>query len=237
MPEASSSSSPSTLNRRSFLASAGVATASLLVLAACEDDNPAPTTDPFIALAAGDPGVLSYFYLLERFSAEFYNKVLAAPPTDLTATDLAVLRDLYRHELAHRETLNQVFSANGLTLDVNLPALEFKYDSFTLTTRAGVLSAAQTIEDMGVAALAGAAKLVADANYLQLVLKIMAVEARHAAAIRDLNQAGSFAGADVVPQTGTEAGLNRVLTPTEVLAEFTAKYSPIKLRADNLPTS
>jgi Ferritin-like domain len=235
MPEASSSSL-SPLNRRSFLASAGVATASLLLLAACDDDKPT-VADPFIALATGDAGVLSYLYLLERLSADFYKKVLAAPPTDLTATDLAVLRDLYRHELAHRETLTQVFSANGLTLDASLPVIELKYDSFTLTTRAGVLSAAQTIEELGVAALCGAAKLLTDGNYLQLVLKLTAVEARHAATIRDLNQAGSFASADVVAQTGADAGLNRVLTPTEVMAEFTAKYSPIKLLADNLPTS
>jgi hypothetical protein len=238
MPEASSSFA-SPLNRRSFLTNAGVAAASLVLLTACPGPDKPPPAEPTLSLGTGDTGVLNYIYLLERFSGEFYAQVLATPAPDLTAADLSVLRDLHRHELAHRETLAQAFAAsiNGVTINSALPDMKFRFDSFTLTNRAGVLAAAQTVEDLGVAALCGAAKLFSSVYLLRLVMKMTAVEARHAAAVRDLRQAGSFAGADVVAQTGAEAGLNQVLTPTEVLAELTAKYSPIKLVPDSLPTS
>jgi hypothetical protein len=62
--------------------------------------------------------------------------------------------------------------------------------------------------------------------------KIVSVEARHAAAVRDLISYGSFAGPDVV----NAQGLDVVLTPPQVLA-IADKYIVTKIIANNLPTS
>ena len=95
------------------------------------------------------------------------------------------------------------------------------------------MGAAKTFEDLGVSAYNGAGKLIVDPNYLLLAGKIVSVEARHAAAIRDLlkPKSADFAGDDVVDPV---TGLDVVKNPSEVLAiadgfittPFTAIYLP-----------
>lgn len=237
MPEASSSF-PSILTRRTFLTHTGVAAASLALLAACSDpDNQDDDVTPTITFTAGDEGVLNYVYLLERFGSEFYARVLASPPTDLTAADLALLRDINRHSIIHRELVVLAFGANSLTISGQVRALAFDYAaSYTLTTRAGVLAATQAIGDLLVAAYSGAARLWTRAVLLRLSMKMLAVKARHAAALRDARLAGSFAASDVVPQTGADAGLNQLLAPASVLAEIGKFTSPIQFAVGSLPT-
>ncbi|RAK66922.1 ferritin-like domain-containing protein [Hymenobacter edaphi] len=237
MPEASSSTAPSGLSRRTFLTHTGVAAASLLLLTACPDPETPPVVTPTISLTGGDEGVLNYLFLLERVATELYAKVLATPPAELTAADLGVLRDIYRHNFIHRELLQLTMSANGFTANAGISAQSFDYASFTLTTRLGVLNAAQSLADLTVAAYCGAARLLSSGVLLRLFVKMMAVKARHAAALRDLRTPGSFAATDVVPQTGAEAGLNQVLTPAEVLAELSKFTSPVQLSVGSLPTS
>ncbi|TLM90622.1 ferritin-like domain-containing protein [Hymenobacter jeollabukensis] len=239
MPEASTSTTPSGLSRRTFLTHTGVAAASLLLLTACPDPETPPLTTPTISLTGGDEGVLNYLYLLERTATELYDKVLANPPADLTAAaaDLGVLRDINRHNTIHRELLLLTISANGFTANSNIGGLGFDYSSFTLTTRVGVLAAAQSLADLTVAAYCGAARLLSTPVLLRLYVKMMAVKARHAAAVRDLRTPGSFAGSDVVPQSGADAGLNQVLTPAEVLAELSKYTAPIQLSVGSLPTN
>lgn len=73
-----------------------------------------------------------------------------------------------------------------------------------------------TFEDLGVAAYNGAGKLLESGDYLLQAGRIVSVEARHAAAIRDLLQPGSvaFAGPDVVDKNG----LDGAMEPAKVLA-------------------
>ena len=78
-----------------------------------------------------------------------------------------------------------------------------------------VLRAARTFEDLGVAAYNGAGSRVRLAEFLTIAGKIVSVEARHAAAIRDLIDPGSraFAGDDVIDAMG----MDRAMAPGEVL--------------------
>jgi Ferritin-like domain len=71
-----------------------------------------------------------------------------------------------------------------------------------------------------------------NASYLLLAGKIVSVEARHAAAIRDLIKYGSFADPDVVDAQG----LDVVSKPPEVLA-IADKYIVNTIVAKHLPTS
>jgi hypothetical protein len=70
-------------------------------------------------------------------------------------------------------------------------------------------------EDLGVAAYNGAGKLIENADYLLQAGRIVSVEARHAAAIRDLLNMNSvaFAGDDVVDKNG----LDGAKAPADVL--------------------
>jgi rubrerythrin len=220
-----------TLRRRSFFRVVGATVAtSTLVLAGCNDDNdPAPTSDAAtLTLGSNDDGLLNYAYLLEQLEAAFYQKVVDAFPPDFTADDKAAFVDLRDHEVIHREFFRYALGTKAF--DSAGTGLTFDFSSFTLTTRAGVYAAARTLEDTGVAAYNGAAKLIKDVTTLRLLAKISSVEARHAAFVRDQAQPGSFAASDVITETGNTAGLDTAKTPSEVV-ELIAKFVPAILTA------
>ena len=85
------------------------------------------------------------------------------------------------------------------------------------TSRASVLGTAKALEDTGVSAYNGAGQYIQNPDYLTVAGKIVSVEARHAAAIRDLLSPGSanFAGDDVVSAT---TGLDFSRTPNSTTA-------------------
>ena len=162
-----------------------------------------------------DFGALNYAYALETLEADFYEKVCASPPSDLRPGELQILQDIRDHEVAHRRFFKRALQI----LRAKLPARRFPGIDFS--SRMGVLSAARDFEDLGVAAYNGAGGLLQLAEFLTIAGKIVSVEARHAATIRDLLNPGSrdFAGDDVVDAMG----MDRALDPGAVLAQ-TQKY-------------
>lgn len=225
------------LLRRTFLrvAGASAATASL-VLAGCGDTTPTPTpNDPNrLFLGTGDAGLLNYLYLLKQLKTAFYQKVVDAPPTDLLPGEKAYFDDLRDHELVHRETLRYALSSGAYDVNLTQP-LTYDFSTFTFTTRAGVLAAAQQLEDLGVAAYAGALRLLTTTTTLALLAKIASVEARHAAFVRDLRTPGSFAGDDVVVSADGLQSVSLAKTPVQVVTEAKAFFLPIVVIADSLP--
>jgi hypothetical protein len=109
-------------------------------------------------------------------------------------------------------------------------SLEVDFSSITFSSRDSVLTTARTFEDLGVSAYNGAGRMIADPNNLVLAGKIVSVEARHAAYIRDLISNGSFADNTVVDAQG----MDKSRTPSEVLA-IAAPFIKTKLNASNLP--
>ena len=95
-----------------------------------------------------------------------------------------------------------------------------------------MLGTAKAFEDLGVSAYNGAGELLQSADYLLIAGKIVSVEARHAAAIRDLLNYGSFADSTAV----NAMGLDLYRTPAEVLA-IADTYVKTKIIANNLPTT
>ncbi len=204
-------SNPAT--RRVFLRYAGATALSATVLLEACKNNDSTTPVPAVAtvdLGSGDIGILNYAYALEQLEAAFYTKVVASPFSGMTAAETAILTDLRDHEIIHREFLKKALGAAAI------PALTVKFDSINFSDRASVLNTAKTFEDLGIAAYNGAGKLISDVNYLLVAGKIVSVEARHAAAIRDLlsPKTASFAGNDVV---SVDKGLDGAMTPTQVL--------------------
>ncbi|MEJ7611969.1 MAG: ferritin-like domain-containing protein [Ferruginibacter sp.] len=170
----------------------GASAAVVALGTACnKDDDPIinPPADNGVKLGSGDFQILNFAYALEQLEAAFYVRVVGLSNfgTLFTADEQLFMADIRDHEVIHREYFKAALGSNaikGLTPD---------FSSIDFGTRAGILAQAKAFEDTGVSAYNGAAKYLVDANYLLAAGKIVSVEARHAALIRDLISNGTFA--------------------------------------------
>ena len=179
------------IQRRNMLKFFGASAAVVALGSACrknhnDDNNPADTG---VFLGAGDFQILNFAYALEQLEAAFYIQVVtAANFTTLFPTlEQTYMNDIRDHEVIHREFFKAALGSNAIQgLTPNFTSIDF-------TSRLGILNAAKAFEDTGVSAYNGAAQYISDINYLGLAGKIVSVEARHAALIRDLISNGTFA--------------------------------------------
>ncbi len=223
-------SAPTNYSRRRFLGLAGaIAGAGLLAtgVTSCKKEE----DDPGVDLGSGDFGVLNFAYALEQLEAEFYTRVVAnfyfnAGTSDFSDLERTFLTEIRDHEIAHREFLKNALGPAAI------PQIEFDFSSVDFQKRTSVLSTARIFEDLGVSAYNGAGQLLSSEAYLTLAGKIVSVEARHAAAVRDLIANGSFADATVVGGDG----LDVVRSPAQVLA-IAAPFFKRPINGKNLPTS
>lgn len=160
-------------------------------------------------LGKGDIGVLNYAYALEQLEAAFYMKVIDSPYNDMPDAEKLALTDIRDHEVAHRDFLKNALAEKAI------PDLEVDFSKVDFTKRESVLGTAKVFEDLGVSAYNGAGKLIKNPDYLLAAGKIVSVEARHAATIRDMLQPGSVAFAD--PEVVDKNGLDGAKPPAEVL--------------------
>jgi hypothetical protein len=211
------------VSRRKFLGYGAAAAVLAVGVSACnKDDDNMPSEG--IDLGSGDFGILNYAYALEQLEAAFYAKVITSPYGSMPAAEMALLTDIRDHEIAHREFFKNALGSNaiqGLTPD---------FSTIDFSSRTSVLGAAKAFEDLGVSAYNGAGKLITNPAYLTIAGKIVSVEARHAAYIRDLISNGSFA-ADLDAN-----GLDRSMDPAAVLTAANT-YLVTKVSGKNLPTS
>ncbi|HEX6913247.1 MAG TPA: ferritin-like domain-containing protein [Longimicrobium sp.] len=233
--------------RRDFLKWTGAGALAAVGLAACSDETdlrtitevetdtvtvtPPPPTFPAVTLNfSNNFGVLNYAYALEQLEAAFYTQVVAnaAFSTTFSANEQRILTDLRDHEIAHREFFERAIPALGGTL---IPDLTPNFTAVNFASRDSVLVTARAFEDLGVAAYNGAGPLLSNdatgATLLTVAGKIVSVEARHAAAIRDL----------LAPRTGAFApqAFDDAFTPQQVLA-IAAPFIRNAVTATNVPT-
>ncbi|RYD95500.1 MAG: ferritin-like domain-containing protein [Sphingobacteriales bacterium] len=215
------------LSRRNFLAFAGIGVlgTTLVSLSSCKREA-GIMPDGTIDLGGGDIGILNYAYALEQLEAAFYTKVAASFYAGASAQEISRLTEIRNHEIAHREFFKNALGSSAI------PDLEVDFSSIDFNSRNSVLGTAKAFEDLGVSAYNGAGKLIANADYLLLAGKIVSVEARHAAYIRDIISNGSFADMEVVDANGLEMSRE----PNAVLT-IASTYLKSKLSAQNLPTS
>ncbi|HSF52868.1 MAG TPA: ferritin-like domain-containing protein [Algoriphagus sp.] len=211
-------------NRRQFLrvGTMTVAGAGLLLMGCNNDDDMVPTMPGMVSLGTGDIGILNYAYALEQLEAAFYAEVMKGSYfANASAEEKTIMGDLEKHERAHREFFKAALGTNAIG------SLEVDFSSIDFSSRTSVLGAAKTFEDLGVAAYNGAGQFLESPDFLLIAGKIVSVEARHAAAIRDLINPGSadFAGDDIIDANGLE----RTLNFTEVL---TAASTYVKTEID-----
>lgn len=229
------------VSRRRFLNFTGLSAAGIFLASSCTKEfRPDPMMKDHVNsegggkdggkavvnLGSGDIGILNYAYALEQLEAAFYTQVVATPYSGMSSKEQEYLTDIRDHEIAHRE-----FFKNALG-NARIGGVIVDFSSINFGSRDSVLMTAKAFEDLGVSAYNGAGELIKSADYLLLAGKIVSVEARHAAAIRDLLSYGSFADNTVV----NNMGLDVYRTPPEVLA-MADTYIATKIIANNLPTS
>jgi hypothetical protein len=181
-------------SRREFLRVLGLgATIALLpgFAAACGSDavtgpsnEIAGSGEPLlIDFASGDAAILQLASVMEQIEADFYSRAVAGFATsNITAAEQAVLTEIRDHELAHRAFLDGTLGADASrTVTPTFRGIDF-------ADRVAVLTAARTIEDLGIATYNGAAQYLTSTDALLAVSKIVSVEGRHSSAIRDLQE-------------------------------------------------
>ena len=195
-----------------------------MVLPACKKDKNGDKDA--VDLGSGDTGILNYAYALEQLEAAFYVRVLTSPYSGGSAAEMSLMADIRDHEIAHREFFKNALGSNAIQ------DLTPDFSSIDFSSRASVLATAKAFEDLGVSAYNGAGKLLVSGDFLLLAGKIVSVEARHAAYIRELISPNTFADGTVVDSNGLEMSKN----PPEVAAVANTFLST-KISASNLPTS
>nr|WP_242920691.1 ferritin-like domain-containing protein [Pontibacter liquoris] len=214
------------MQRRMFFRYAGATaavTTLLFATSSCDnDDDEAPLDPTAVDLGSGDTGVLNYAYALEQLEAAFYTQVVAKSLSMFNQTEQQIMQDLKGHENIHRDFLKAALGSAAI------PDLEVNFSAIDFNDKNSILSTARTFEDLGVAAYNGAGRLLENAGYLTLAGKIVSVEARHAAVIRDLITNGTFS------DSANDKGLDPAMMPADVLAAASA-FIKTKISANNLP--
>lgn len=215
-------------DRRTFLkmGTLSVAGAGLLLMGCKDDEDIMPPVSGGVSLGSGDVGILNYAYALEQLEAAFYAQVMMGSYfANASAEEKTIMGDLEKHERAHREFFKAALGANAIA------DLEVDFSSIDFSSRNSVLGAAKTFEDLGVAAYNGAGQFLESGDLLLIAGKIVSVEARHAAAIRDLINPNSadFAGDDIIDANGLERTLNfqEVLTAASTYVKTEIDFSQL----------
>ena len=229
------------VSRRKFFSYAGVSAAALAGISCKKDlrggvstasfaqDDPRNLPPNVVQLGSGDIGILNYAYALEQLEAAFYIRVIETSYYNSLAAsskERIYLQDIRDHEIAHREFFKTALGSAAI------PNLLVNFSSINFDSSESVLGTAKAFEDLGVSAYNGAGELLVSPQYLLLAGKIVSVEARHAASIRDLIDYGSFADSTVVDANGLDVSR----TPKEVVA-IASSFLTTKLLTNKLPQS
>lgn len=197
------SASSSSSSRRNFLGQL-VGLTAIGTLAACQksvepvNNTITATSSEDLNFGKGDIAILNYAYLLEQLEAAFYIMVTSKFYSGATEYEKKRFSQVRDHEIAHREFFKTALGSSAI------PELEFDFSTIDFTKKASVLTNAKTFEDLGVSAYNGVAYQIKSVDYLLAAGKIVSVEARHAAFIRDLIDPVSFADSTVVDANGLD---------------------------------
>ena len=183
-----------------------------------------------------DIGIFRLVHTLEQLEAAFYTAVVASASFSgfFSSAERELFTDLRNTEIVHREFLRTALGSQAVpdvTGSINPATL-----GAILSSRNGILGAARLFEHLGVAGLNGAGKYLQDGRNLLLAGKFVSVEARHAAALRDvappegINANTAFAGDDIVDGNGMDVKLEAGATLDRVAATNIVVNSMISSR-------
>ncbi|HEV3050968.1 MAG TPA: ferritin-like domain-containing protein [Longimicrobium sp.] len=174
-------------------------------------DIPDPVTGVSFDLRS-DVGIFRLVHTLEQLEAAFYTAVVASDAFDsFSAAERELFVDLRNVEVIHREFVRTALGSQAVP-DIR-GSIDKNVLEQVLSSRERIIGAARLFENIGVAGLNGAGKYLQDARNLLLAGKFVSVEARHAAALRDVlppagvNANTAFAGDDIIDAQGRDVKL------------------------------
>ena len=162
-------------NRRSFLAGAGIFAGAAAISAYLPRVARAQGSLP-----KGDVEILNYALTLEYLEAAFYRE--AVDKGELSGESARFAQIVAAHEQAHVDALKQTLGSKA----VKSP----KFGFGGATGKKKFLATSQVLEDTGVAAYQGQGPRIKTGAVLASAGSILAVEARHAAWVRDIRGGG-----------------------------------------------
>jgi len=240
-------------SRRGFVRMLG-AVALPGVLMSCDDDDdgilgPGERVTGVSFDLRSDAGFLRLVQVLEEVEAFFYTAVVANSNFNsfFPPEERELFIDLRDAEIIHLEVVRAGLGPQAV------PSLAGSINRATLTSllssRASIIAAARGFETLGVSGLNGSGKYLQDARNLLFAGKIVSVEGRHLAALRDIsvpagNANTAFASDDTIDAMGRdiklEAGeiIARAVA-TNILLPNTLAAQPISFQptaAQGVPT-
>ncbi len=196
---------PSSRKRFLRLGGAGIAGALAMTLAACgssEEERGGggaatlkvttePEPDPGLRrFGSGDLAIANYALTLEYIETDFYEAAVESGLLEGEVLELA--RRFGEHEADHVEALRGLIESAGGT------AIERPQTRFAFADPRTLITTAATVEDLGANAYLGQAARIESEEILAAALSIHSVEARHAAALREVT------GAEPAPRAFSE---------------------------------
>jgi hypothetical protein len=175
--------------RAAFLRKAGIGAGTVIGGGAFLGALPAMASTK---VAASDVAILNFALTLEYLEAAFYAEAVSKGRFAGKVGHFAKV--VSAHENAHVKFLESALGSAA----VKKPVFNFKG---TTTNRAKFMATAQVLEDAGVAAYLGQAGNIKSPKILGAAASVMAVEARHAGWIRDLNNKSGAPAAFEAPKT------------------------------------
>ncbi len=205
-------------SRRGFvrtLGAGGVAVALPGVLMSCDHDDIVDPGSPVTGVSFDlrtDAGFLRLVQVLEEVEAFFYTAVVASSNFNsfFPAEERELFVDLRDAEIIHLEVVRAGLGPQAV------PSLAGSVNMATLTSllssRTSIVAAARGFETLGVSGLNGSGKYLQDARNLLFAGKVVSVEGRHLAALRDISiPAGTantaFASDDTIDAMGRDIKL------------------------------
>ena len=161
------------MTRAAFLVRTGAAAGALYLAA------PAFAHEKHGAFSGGDIGIVNFALTLEKVETQFL--AVALETQGLGAEAKKLLEEIAKHDDEHVKALNQTLTQLGGKAD---PAP--KSNARPPADEAAALRTAADLKDLAVGSYNGAATNIQSADVLQAVASIAQVEARHAAALREL---------------------------------------------------
>ncbi len=196
---------PGSRKRFLRLGGAGLAGALAMTLAACGSSEEKggggegagvklttePKPDPGLRrFGSGDLAIANYALTLEYIETDFYERAIDSKL--LAGEVLELARRFGEHEAEHVEALRGLIEAAGGT------PIERPQTRFAFSDDRALIGMAATVEDLGASAYLGQAARISSEEILAAALSIHSVEARHAAALRELT------GAEPAPRAFSE---------------------------------
>ena len=193
--------------RSAFLKKAGVGLGAIAVGGALAGAMPSIARGQ--AIPQSDIDILNFALTLEFLEAEFYAQANANKAWGSNRELRRFSTVVAQHEKVHENFLKKVLGAKA----VARPKFDFKD---TVTNAAKFAATAQVLEDTGVQAYLGQVPNIKTKAVLLGAGRILPVEARHAAWIRDIR----FSGGTTPPTTPAPAAFEDGFTSARILARL-----------------